>query len=354
MSSTRASSSRSDEIRRKRSSQPRKTSRPNPGKRAQKTSAPPPPKVLVRGALASSMAQERRGKKKNSKRRYDVALSTPGAEMRLPALPRFQLGWRLVSAALVIGLAYLLYSVWNSPTYRVLAAEVKGADRLTSLDINSVAGVAGKPIFMVEPEKVRQELRVAFPELSSVKVEMELPAKVTVIVEERQPVLAWVQDDQELWIDSSGVAFSPRGESGSLVLVKAHTPPPGISGGKAVEAAASEMEAAGVEALPGGAPPAGASETEAAEAFVPKELVNAILIMAEQAPEGTPLVFNNKHGLGWEDKRGWEVYFGATDEDMPMKLQVYKAIVKRLKKDEVRPEFISVEYVHAPYYRLDR
>jgi hypothetical protein len=67
MSSTRASSSRSDEIRRKRSSQPRKTSRPNPGKRAQKTSAPPPPKVLVRGALASSMAQERRGKKKNAK-----------------------------------------------------------------------------------------------------------------------------------------------------------------------------------------------------------------------------------------------------------------------------------------------
>jgi hypothetical protein len=25
-----------------------------------------------------------------------------------------------------------------------------------------------------------------------------------------------------------------------------------------------------------------------------------------------------------------------------------------LKKDDVRPEFISVEYVHAPYYRLDR
>jgi hypothetical protein len=39
---------------------------------------------------------------------------------------------------------------------------------------------------------------------------------------------------------------------------------------------------------------------------------------------------------------------------MAMKLQVYKEIVRRLKKDDVRPEFISVEYVHAPYYRLDR
>jgi len=327
MNSSKGAASRSDEIRQRRASQPRKSTRAGTSKRAQKSSAPAPPAVLVRGGLAGSMVQERRGKKR-VKRRYDVALSTPGAEMRLPSLPRLQIGWRLVSGMLVIGLAYLLYTVWNAPTYRVLAAEVKGANRLTSQDINSVAGVAGKPVFTVEPEKVRQELSAAFPELSTVTVEVTLPAKVTVMVEERQPVLAWLQDDQEMWIDSSGIAFPPRGDSSPPILVKARTSPPGLADGDA-------------------------PETDAPAPFVPTELVRAILIMAKQAPEGKPLVYTSKHGLGWEE-RGWEVYFGTNDEDMEMKLQVYQAIVKRLKKDEVRPELISVEYVHAPYYRLDR
>jgi cell division protein FtsQ len=332
MNSTKGATSRADEVRRRRASQPRKSTRAGVGKRAQKSSAPARPAVLVRGSLASSMVQERRGKKK-PKRRYDVALSTPGAEMRLPSMPRLQVGWRLVSGMLVIGLAYLLYSVWNAPEFRVLAAEVNGAKRLTSQDINSVAGVAGKPVFTVEPEKVMQELSAAFPELSTVLVEVELPAKVTVMVEERQPVLAWVQDDQEMWIDSSGIAFQPRGESGSLVVVEARTSLPGLN-----EETTEEDT----------------SEAVTPASFVPPELLRAIFIMAEEAPEGTPLVYDRDHGLGWKDKRGWDVYFGTNDEDMDMKLRVYKQIVRRLKKDEVRPKFISVEYVHAPYYRLDR
>lgn len=343
MSPSKAATKRADDVRRRRASQPRKSTRTGAGKRAPKSNAPAPPAVLVRGSLAASMVHERRGKKR-PKRRYDVALSTPGAEMRLPALPRLQIGWRLVSAILLVGLAYLLYTVWNAPTYRVLAAEVKGVKGLSSQDINTVADVAGKPVFMVEPEKVRQELSDAFPELSAVKVDVALPAKVTVTVEERQPIIVWVQDDQETWIDPFGIAFPVRGESDSLIQVNARTSPPGLEESKVEESdtEVSEIAEVVVEA------------EDAPAAFLPVELVNAILLMAEEAPEGKPLVYSSDHGLGWEDKRGWEVYFGTTDEDMAMKLQVYKEIVRRLKKDDVRPEFISVEYVHAPYYRLDR
>jgi hypothetical protein len=39
---------------------------------------------------------------------------------------------------------------------------------------------------------------------------------------------------------------------------------------------------------------------------------------------------------------------------MEMKLLVYQAIVDRLQKEGITPALISVENVHAPYYRLER
>ncbi len=72
-------------------------------------------------------------------------------------------------------------------------------------------------------------------------------------------------------------------------------------------------------------------------------------------PEGTVLVFDSEHGLGWNDPNGgWDVFFGNEDEDMDMKLAVYQALVERLKTEGIQPALISVEYVHAPYYRMER
>jgi hypothetical protein len=88
--------------------------------------------------------------------------------------------------------------------------------------------------------------------------------------------------------------------------------------------------------------------------ILPVDLVNAILTISPEAPENTPIVYDSQHGLGWLDPRGWQVYFGSSDEDMALKLKVYLKTYKRLKKAGIRPALISVEHVHAPYYRLER
>jgi hypothetical protein len=82
-------------------------------------------------------------------------------------------------------------------------------------------------------------------------------------------------------------------------------------------------------------------------------MVSAILSMSAQAPAGTPLIYDALHGLGWKDAAGWEVYFGDI-RDIEMKLRVYQALVKRLQGEGLQPALISVEYVHSPYYRLER
>ena len=286
---------------------------------------------MARGAQIGGALHSRK-KGKPVKRRYDVALGATGAEMRLPALPSLRFGWRLVSGLLVGILAFTLYTLWYSPMYRVSTAEVQGLKRLNSQDINAVANVTGKPIFVVDPQKVKQDIQTSFLELADVSVDVKVPAKVLIIVEERQPVIAWEEENKVMWVDAKGIAFPPRGEDGPSVLVKAENSP--------ISAPPSDQQEQD-------------AQKEAPGRFLPPQLVSAVLAISPQAPEGTPLVYTADHGLGWKDPRGWEVYFGMNLKDMEMKLRVYKTLVKRLGKEKIQPQLISVEYVHAPYYRLE-
>jgi cell division protein FtsQ len=290
------------------------------------------PPVMVRGGLAAFPAKEQhRGKR--AKRRFDVSLDTPGAEMRLPSLPMVSFGWRLLSGLLVVILAFTLYTIWNSPMYKVKTVEVEGLQRLSEEDVNAVARVSNEPIFKVDPLKVQVELEKAFPELYDVSVDVKMPASVLVKVAERQPVIAWIQDGNEVWVDSTGMAFPKRGDKEPGVVIEAEDSPLSVTN-------VTESESSG-------------DVKDEPKRFLPAQTVNGILALSFQAPENTQLLYNNSHGIGWNDKRGWKVFFGKDPDNVEMKLQVYKAIVKQLSKKKIQPTFISVEYVHAPYYRIE-
>jgi hypothetical protein len=145
-------------------------------------------------------------------------------------------------------------------------------------------------------------------------------------------VLTWQTEDQVLWVDVEGVGFPPRGESTHTLTVILRQAPATPSAEEAATEGAEQLEP---------------------EQLIPPELVAAIQVMSEQAPENTALLFDNEYGLGWQDQQGWDVYFGQTGDEMKMKLKVYKAIVKRLKKEDLQPVLISLEFAHAPYIRLE-
>jgi hypothetical protein len=84
------------------------------------------------------------------------------------------------------------------------------------------------------------------------------------------------------------------------------------------------------------------------------KLVSAIVALGAKMPADTLLVYDSEHGLGWNDPNGWEVFFGQEDQDMDMNLSVYETLVDHLQSEGIQPELISVEYVHAPYYRMER
>ncbi|MBC8332019.1 MAG: FtsQ-type POTRA domain-containing protein [Anaerolineae bacterium] len=286
------------------------------------------PPVMVRGGTPASV-QNSRAKTKRVKRRYDIALPAPGVEMRLPAVPVIRVGWRLVSFMFVLLLSGVLYYLFTSPVYRVKDVEIAGGVYLSSESISRMMLIYNQPIFLVEPQVIASQLVDTLDGLTSAAVTVSFPAQVTVTVEERAPVLVWELDGQAQWVDAQGFAFPPRGDASNLVRVVASTPPP-------APIILDEGE-----------------ETGESHPLMTPEMVTAILSVRNYAPDSVDLLYDGEHGFGWHDPHGWIVYFGMDDDNVKMKIAIYDTLLRHLNREGIQPAMISVEYLHAPFYRLE-
>jgi cell division protein FtsQ len=178
----------------------------------------------------------------------------------------------------------------------------------------------------------------AFPDLADVQVQVGLPASVRIVLIERQPVIAWVRGEDITWVDADGVVFPKRGEADvDLLWVKADSLPT-LTSQQQVEINPA------FEILGLGGP---------IQQIDPR-LVDVLFKMSEfRPPESGEMVFDDQRGFGWTDPRGWQVYFGTRLDDIDQKLVVYDAIVERMVRDGIQPALISVEFLHAPYYRME-
>jgi hypothetical protein len=255
-----------------------------------------------------------------------VAAPSIAEHMQAPALPHIQVGWRVLSFFLVALFGAGLYFAWTLPNFRVSGAALNGNQMLSAEEIESVLHLNGAPIFLVVPADTENTLRMNFPEITSVKVSVELPNKVSASITERVPVIRWEQDGAYAWVDEEGVAFRPRGEVQNLVVVSASgTPPSGV-----------KAEDDPLAPIP----------------FVSEQIIESIRMLAPQVPQGSVLLYNPQYGLGWVDSRGWTVWFGADPQEVDVKLRVYSVLVDSLAQRGITPSFISVAYPSAPYYRL--
>ncbi len=265
-----------------------------------------------------------------TRRRYQAALSMPGIQIHLPAItmPRFEVGWRLLSFFISLLLGAALYLAWTMPMFRVTVAQVTGNQRITADEINAVLDSAGQPIFTILPSDLEQRIRHNYPEVASAKVTLALPNIVSINIAERQAVILWQQNNAYTWVDDDGVAFRPRGSADKLISVNA------------------------LAAAPLGQP--SANDALAPTPYISEDMVKAIQILAPSVPSGATLTYDPHYGLGWSDSRGWQAYFGSDLQDMNMKLLVYKSLVNSLLQRGIYPVFISVQYSNAPYYRLSQ
>jgi hypothetical protein len=276
--------------------------------------------------------------KARQQRRIYLSTNIPGSEIRLPAMPEVKLGWRLLSAFLVILLGIGIYMLYFSDRFEISTLNLSGAQRIPAEEILDKLELSGKPIISVIPSEVEAQILAEFPDIKSAVVSVELPANLTISIQERIPAITWIIDGEATtWVDDEGFAFPIRGEATIPLKVMANGDPPRPLG--YIDPASEPAEETETPILP--------------TPSVDPQFVASVLKLRTYIPAGAALLYDPENGLGWTDAQGWQVYLGTDVSQIDVKLVEYQKIVTALLEQNLQPVLISVEYIHAPYYRLE-
>jgi len=271
-------------------------------------------------------------------------------EGRKPAVrKRLRPGWRVISLLFIGLISYALHTAWQSPEYRISSIEVSGIQRISAEEILSLIDLAGKHIFAVETEDISKEIASAFPELKDVRVFVSLPARVEIRITERQPMVAWKTNNGILWIDTEGYLIPARGEASEMLTIQADALPAYMVEIEETNPLIGKQVLDKPVAKPGSSDLAFFSQNKQIE----DGLLTAALQLNAWMPNEETLLYQKIRGLGWHDKRGWDVFVGQKLERINDKMVMYETIIRKLENQGISPTLVSVEFLHAPYYRMD-
>ena len=249
---------------------------------------------------------------------FQAALASAPA-LRLPvlALPRVEGSWRLASLSVVVLMIALIARLLTDPHLYVDGINLGGNSLVPGEEIYAQSGVAQQHIAWVDPQWVAQKV-TSVSGIASATVKVRWPNSVTIMVQERAPVLLWQAGDGKWWVDAEGHRFKMR------------DPIPGV------------LPILVDDVLPG--TPASTAQA------VPLAAVQGALQLKQLRPNIEMLHYDSLHGMSYQDGRNWRGYFGV-GLDMAEKLAVYETLVENLLSRGIHPTVVSVENLKAPFYR---
>lgn len=302
--------------------------------------------VVFRGTKTFGTPIHRQAGKRARRQLYLTMDQAAGTELRLPAIPLLNPGWRLLSALLVALAGLGIFSLWNSPFFRVYSVDIQGLQRLDTTEVATSLALEDVSIVEVDPAIIQAELTKYYPELTDIQVSVEIPNYVSIQVTERQPVMAWQTPEEVTFIDAEGVPFPMRGQLDGLLTIHSTDDlpmlpviPEGLEESAPAEDAEKAEETDALAGQTGRADPA---------------LLSAAQQLSQHMPPETVLVYDNLNGIGWIDSQGWRVYIGADLSNFEAKFNMYQNLAVYLVEQGLRPTLVSVAQINAPFYRLEQ
>jgi len=279
-------------------------------------------------------------------RRKNYHVAANGVETRLPSLPRLRFSWQWISGLMVVVTLTAVMLMLTLDVFKVVNVQVDGIQRVQPADITAVVQKNIQSIFTIDSQKVVDAVSFSFPEITNVALKMDTSGIVHITGTERIPVLAWISGDSTYWFDADGVLMAARGDVGPLTTVYCDNGVPLTKTGEGIHSA---VDFANLVLARKDNP------------LTPEDVINnlnpevmkAALELNAQLPSGASLVYDSISGMGWQDTRGWKVYFGLNLEDIQFKQVEYQTIVDHLTKAGINPSVISVAHVDFPYYRTE-
>lgn len=222
--------------------------------------------------------------------------------------------WRIFSALIVATLVLVLAMFFTSDAFFVRSIAVGGLRYLTDSEIFALSGIADTHIFWVDPQEVRTRI-LQSPTIANATVNVGWGTPmVQIIIDEREPAIVWEQAGIAIWADVQGRVMRQREDRPDLLRV------------------INDNSLAGVP-----------------EGRVDPLIVAGALQLHELLPDVPSLRYNEEYGLGFNDTRGWAVWFG-TGINMPEKILIYNAIVAELQRESFVPTAVYVNDPDHPYY----
>ena len=309
------------------------------------------PPMVSRTGLVAPPNRRNNSRSAASRRRVDLPLRSGSAELRLPGVALPSVGWRALSFVILAVLGLALFWMLASPQFTVTAEQVtvSGLTRIDRESLLAQSGILNRPVFLIDPEKLTESLPKEVPALASVDVSVSLGGKVKIKAVERTPVLTWDQADlqQVSWVDVEGKIFPAIGSSDNLLYVLANDAPPSPPRLPAAEDHQDYDQGEATETPV-------VEEEEGKERLLEPDLVQNLLALSRALPEGSVLVYDGTYGFGWEDPTyGWMAYFGKHLDQAELRLKIYAEVAAMFEEKQRKPILISVEYIHAPYYRME-
>jgi hypothetical protein len=223
----------------------------------------------------------------------------------------------LVLFALIATTAYAS----TDAKFFVYEAEIVGGSHLDPARIYQVAGIHERNIFWVDPKAVEESL-LALDGVRTARVRCRLPARVTIKVEERVPIVMWraMSQGEDLWLDATGTVLPYHGDVNSpeMVFVVDY----------------------------------GERHLQVGDRVTPEGIVQSALQMAATLQGEQVFFYQPERGLSFshEVKGGeWPVYVG-TSESLPRKIQVVQALTEHLLSDGIEPRYVDVRWPEYPVY----
>jgi len=265
------------------------------------------------------MGKYRRQGRRNSRRGFERAGTLILGRSRVGGLPEVRVPPLLARNLLLLlaAIGAVALWLWLDARFYVLDPSVEGTARVSADEVLQASGLPGLHILWVRPAKIELKIVEQLPALERAQVACKLPARCTVTVVERQPRMTWEDEGGQLWwIDDEGVLF-PAEESLSEGWMVRGPLPQGEDGriDERVRVGLAELWAAGVD--------------------IPSQRIY-------YAPD---------RGLVFTDERGWRVIVGQ-GAGVEGRLQLLERLAVDLEARSLRPRFVDVRFVDAPYYSL--
>lgn len=223
-------------------------------------------------------------------------------------------GAKVLGFLVLLGLGWIGYTVFTTPTFFVYTAEIRGNTAVSAREIYSMSGIDSQSIFWINPAAVVKRI-TQLPNIKTANVTLVLPAKVIIEVTERRPELVWQTGQTVWWVDQEGTVLPPKADLTGMLRI--------IDDDKQTLEPGYQIEA---------------------------NIVDGAQTLRVLVPEVAVMRYSKSLGLTVATPEGWPVYLGD-GHDIKAKLVVLTAVLADLKERNITPAYIDMRNPLQPIYR---